>query len=86
MRKVFFVLAIATLSLFAKVDINNAGVEELSTIKGIGKKRAEAIVKYREEHCFKDVSELVNIKGIGKKIVEKIKNGISVGECPAKEK
>jgi len=58
--------------------ISTAQIRILSTIKGIGKKRAEAIVKYREKHCFKGISELVNIKSIGKKIVEKIENNINI--------
>jgi competence protein ComEA len=86
MKKILLVSVIAAVSLFAKVDINSANVEELSTIKGIGEKKATAIVEYRKEHCFKNVSELVNVKGIGEKTVEKIKKDITAGKCPVKKK
>ena len=32
------------------ININTATLEELQTIKGIGKKKAEAILQYRKEH------------------------------------
>ena len=31
------------------MDINTASAEELQTLKGVGPKRAEAIIRYREE-------------------------------------
>jgi competence protein ComEA len=56
---------------FAVININTATVEELKTLKGVGQKRAEAIVKYRKEHGkFKDVYELAKIKGISKKMID----------------
>ena len=67
--------------MFAAVDINSASVKELTKLKGIGVKKAEAIVKYRKKHCFKSVDELLKIEGIGKKILEKNKKDIKVGEC-----
>ena len=56
-----------------KVDINSADAWVLQQkLSGIGKKKAEAIVKYREEHGpFKTVYELEKVHGIGKKTVEK---------------
>ncbi len=59
------------------VNINSASAGELCTIKGIGPKTAEAIVKYREENgTFKNKEDLMKVKGIGKKkfsdIAEKI--------------
>ena len=32
------------------ININTATLEELQTIKGIGKKKAESIIQYRQEH------------------------------------
>jgi competence ComEA-like helix-hairpin-helix protein len=34
----------------SKVDLNNADVEELKALKGIGQGRAEQIVRYRDQH------------------------------------
>ena len=67
--------------MFGAVDINSASVKELTKLKGIGLKKAEAIVNYRKKHCFKSVDELLKIQGIGKKTLEKNKNDIKIGEC-----
>ena len=79
--KVLVLMILAIGFLFASVDINTADVKELSTLKGIGKTKAEAIVNYREDNCFKSVNELSKVKGIGKKTVEKNKDDLTVSEC-----
>ena len=74
MRKILFVLLFLVVSLWAKVDINTATAKELSVLKGIGMKKAEAIVAYRNDNgSFASVEELLKVKGIGAKILEKIK-------------
>ena len=80
MKKLLFTILLSALAI-ASVDINTASVKELSILKGIGKKKAEAIVTYRKTHCFKSVEELTKVKGIGKKIFEKNRNEIKVGKC-----
>ena len=58
----------------AKVNINTADVDELTTIPGIGPKTAEAIVAYRKDKGqFKKVDDLIEVKGIGEKKLEKIR-------------
>lgn len=75
------------LSLFAmgtvsaeQVNINTADAKTIATnISGIGSKKAEMIVAYRNKHgAFKTAAELTNIKGIGPKLVEKNKDIILV--------
>lgn len=62
-----------------KVNINTATAEELETVKGIGKKRAQAIIAYRHEHGnFKSVEEMGNVKGIGKKRIEQISSQLTI--------
>ncbi len=74
MKKILFSLLVGAMSLFA-IDINTASVEEFVKVKGIGEKKAEKIVAYRDEHGkFESVDELKNVKGIGDKIVSVIKN------------
>ncbi|HYF97853.1 MAG TPA: helix-hairpin-helix domain-containing protein [Coxiellaceae bacterium] len=52
----------------AVVDINHANAEELMSLKGIGEKKAQAIIAYRTQHgAFKSVSELTAIKGFSEK-------------------
>ena len=60
------------------ININTATLEELQTIKGIGKKKAEAILQYRKEHgLFRTKEDLLQVKGIGKKALEAIENQVT---------
>ena len=48
------------------ININTADVQELTKLKGIGEKKAEAIVAWRKENGnFKTVDQLLEVKGIG---------------------
>ena len=59
------------------ININTATLEELQTIKGIGKKKAEAILQYRKEHgAFRTKEDLLQVKGIGKKALEAIESQV----------
>ena len=61
------------------VNLNTATAQELAKITGIGEKKGEAIVKYREENgAFKSVEDIQKVKGIGAKIFEKIKGSLTV--------
>lgn len=60
------------------VNINTATLEELQTIKGIGKKKAEAILQYRKEHgAFRTKEDLLQVNGIGKKALEAIESQVN---------
>lgn len=62
-----------------KINLNEASVQELVTIKGIGQKYAEKIIEYRENNGkFEKIEDIMKVKGIGKKKFEKIKDIISV--------
>lgn len=67
--------------LFATVDINNASKKELISLKGIGSKKADAIVEYRQKNCFNSIKSLTEVKGIGLKFIENNKNNLIVGKC-----
>jgi competence protein ComEA len=61
------------------VNINTADAAGLVKIKGIGPKKADAIIAYRKENGnFKNIEELKKVKGIGPKIFEKIKSHITI--------
>ena len=60
------------------ININTATMEELQTIKGIGKKKAEAILQYRKVHgAFRTKEDLLQVKGIGKKALEAIESQVT---------
>ena len=62
-----------------KVNINTATVEELKTLKGIGEKKAEAIIEYRKQNgSFKNKEELMKVRGIGKKLYESFQERVIV--------
>lgn len=66
--------AVAAQDQSGLVSINAAGIGELQEIPGIGEKKAQAIVDYRNAHGpFGSVNELTNVKGIGDKLLEKMK-------------
>lgn len=56
----------------SKIDLNTATASDLvHSIKGIGTKRAAAIIKYREaHHGFHALEELAQVPGLGKHFVE----------------
>ena len=63
----------------ATVNVNKANEESLQTVKGIGPKRAQAIVSYRNKHgSFKTVADLAKVKGIGEKRLKKIAAHLTV--------
>ena len=63
------------------LNINTASAEMLAeTIEGVGKRKAEAIVRYREEHGpFASVDELLEVSGIGPKTLERSRDKLKVG-------
>ncbi len=62
-----------------KVNINTAEAEELMTLSGIGKAKAESIIQYREKAGpFQSIEELRNVSGIGEAMLERVKDNIVV--------
>lgn len=57
----------------AKISINQAGVETLTQLPGIGPVMAKRIVAYRKTNVFKSLDDLRFVKGIGLKTFENIK-------------
>jgi len=56
-----------------KVSINSASAEELAhAMNGVGLKKAQAIVSYREEYGpFKTLDDLRQVPGLGSALVER---------------
>lgn len=62
------------------VNINTATAESLAVnIKGVGLKKAEAIIAYRHANGpFKSIDELVKVKGIGQKLIVNNKDNLLI--------
>ena len=64
------------------VNLNTADADALASgLKGVGKAKAEAIVKWRESHGrFRRIEQLDDVKGIGPGIIEKNRDRIVLQE------
>ena len=66
-------------AVIALVDINTADESTLTTLKGVGVKKAQAIVAFRAVNGdFKSVEELLNVKGIGENVLLANKQKIKI--------
>lgn len=88
MKKLFVALFAVFCSfnvIASPVNINTADAKTIAeALSGIGLKKAEAIVKYREEKGpFKTAEDLVNVNGIGGKTVEKLKHDVLLSDAVA---
>ena len=55
------------------VNLNSADLKALMTIHGIGEKKGQAIITYRQQHGpFKSVDDLTNVKGFSKNAIAKL--------------
>ena len=66
-------------NLHRHININNAGLNELAGLKGIGKVLAGRILEYRSQRGqFSSIEDIKNVKGIGPALFDKIKDEITV--------
>lgn len=64
------------------VNINTADKDTLMLVKGIGEKRAEAIIRYREKNGpFKSLQHLLEIRGVGQSFIEKNRSKLTVSSA-----
>ena len=64
-----------------KLNLNQATVEQLVELKGIGQKTAQKIIDYRELHGgFSSVEDIVNVKGIGQKKLDAMRDLVTVAK------
>lgn len=72
----------SSLALAGVVNINTADAQSLAdNINGVGIKRAQAIIDYREAHgYFTSVDDLIQVKGIGSKLLEHNRDNLFVSD------
>jgi len=72
-------LVLFSQSLFA-VNVNTADAAAIAEeLKGVGLKKAQAIIEYRQANGdFKTIESLTEVKGIGLKTVEKNRENIQL--------
>ncbi len=60
------------------ININNASLELLMTLTGIGETKAKKIIEYRSNKKFDNIEEIKEVSGIGESIYNKIKTYICI--------
>jgi len=78
-------MALSVSFLFSAINIQTASKDELMCIKGIGEKKATAILKYRKSNKVKSADDLISIKGFGKGIIANVKAGKKSVACGGKK-
>ena len=63
----------------AKVNINQATVQQLATLPGVGEKRARDIVALRSKSPFRKPEDVLTVKGLGPKWYARVKGLVTVG-------
>ena len=65
---------------FQLVDVNQASIEQLMALDGVGQKMAERIVDHRNENGgFASLEDLLLVQGMKPKLFEKVKKLAMIG-------
>lgn len=68
------------------LDLNMATLSDLTRLPGIGEKKGQAILDWRQANGgFESVEELLEVKGIGEGILAQIRPYVTVGTPTAEE-
>ena len=78
-------MAMSVSLLFSAINVQTASKKELMCIKGVGEKKAEALLTYRKSHKLESVDDLLEIKGFGKVLVSNVKKEIKSVACGGKK-
>ena len=62
-----------TATVLKIVNLNTADMKTLMSLKGLGKKKAKAIIAYRKAHgLFKSTNDLAKVSGFSQSLVTKL--------------
>jgi len=84
MKKILVTLLLM-ISFASALNVQTASKDELMCIKGIGEKKASAIMKYRKSHKLKSAKDLLEIKGFGKALVQNVQKDTKSVTCGGKK-
>jgi competence protein ComEA len=63
----------------SKINLNSASSAQLQQLSGVGAKKAEAIIEFRNKNGpFKTIEEIQKVKGIGSALFEKNKTKLAI--------
>jgi competence protein ComEA len=62
------------------VNVNQANLEQLQALPGIGPRMAEAIVAARTVKPFSSVEDLRRVRGIGPRTLDRLRPHVAVGQ------
>lgn len=63
----------------SKINLNSASSTQLQQLSGVGAKKAEAIIEFRNKNGpFKTIEEIQKVKGIGLALFEKNKTKLAI--------
>jgi competence ComEA-like helix-hairpin-helix protein len=62
----------------SRININEAGVDALVRLPGIGPARAEAVIAERKKRRFRRPEDIMRVPGIGRKTYARIRDAIRV--------
>ena len=62
----------------SRININEAGVDELVRLPGIGPARAEALIAERKKRRFRRPEDIMRVPGIGRKTFARLRGAIRV--------
>jgi competence protein ComEA len=72
-------------SVKARLDVNQATVEELNELPGIGPALAQRIIDHRRSHGpFVAIDDLLLVKGIGTKKLHRLRELVDIGNSDSK--
>jgi len=81
-RRLLFLLSLLLTgaAMAGPVNVNTADAQTLADeLTGVGLKKAQAIVAYREAHGpFDDLADLAEVKGIGTKLLERNRENVKL--------
>jgi competence protein ComEA len=60
------------------INLNQADLDQLTLLPGVGPTKARRIVEWRAKHHFKRIEELTRVKGFGRKTFARLKTHLAV--------